>query len=60
MLVVIILETYLTLNILGFRIQSSGLAAQSLSRPIYPNVHGLDLFPLREIHVLLLNSFVQF
>lgn len=52
-------EWDLTLDRLGLRVQSSGLAAKSLSRTIDPDVHGLDLVPLREAHVLLLDSFVQ-
>lgn len=54
------LEPEFTFNRLGFRIQSSGLAAQSLSGSIDPDVHGLDFVSLREIHVLMLDSFVQF
>ncbi len=53
-------ESDLTLNLLGLKIQSFGLASQSLSRPVNPDVHGLDLLPLSQIHVLLLNSFIQF
>lgn len=52
-------EWDLTLDRLGLGVQSSGLAAKSLSRTIDPDVHGLDLVPLREAHVLLLDSFVQ-
>lgn len=49
----------LTFDALGLKIQRPGLAPEPLSCAINPNVHGLDFIPLRELHVLLLNSFTQ-
>lgn len=49
----------LTFHALGLKIQRPGFAPEPLSGPINPNVHGLDFIPLRECHVLLLDSFTQ-
>lgn len=49
----------LTFNALGLMVQCSGFAAQVLPSPIDPDVHGLHLFALRQLHVHLLYSFAQ-
>lgn len=49
----------LTFDALGLKIQRPGFASEPLSGSINPNVHGLDFISLRELHVLLLDSFTQ-
>lgn len=49
----------LTFDAFGLKIQRPGFAAEPLSGPINPNIHGLDFIALRELHVLLLHSFTQ-
>lgn len=40
-------------------VQRAGFAAEVLPCPIDPDVHGLDLVPLRQLHVHVLDSFAQ-
>lgn len=44
---------------LGLWIQSPCLAAQPLTGAVNPDVHGLDLVALNQLHVLLFDSLVQ-
>lgn len=49
----------LTFDAFGLRIKRPGFASEPLSGSVDPDVHGLDFVPLRELHVLLLDSFTQ-
>lgn len=49
----------LTFDTFGLVIQCLSFAAESLSCSINPNIHGLNLIPLWEVHVLLFHSFAQ-
>lgn len=48
-----------TIDCLGLHIQSPCLAAQPLTRAIDPDVHGLDLLALSQLHVFMFDSLVQ-
>lgn len=49
----------LTFDAFRLRIKRPGFASEPLSGSVDPDVHGLDFVPLRELHVLLLDSFTQ-
>lgn len=49
----------LTFKALGLMVQRAGFAAEVLSCPINPDVHGLDLLSLRQLHVHMLNGFAE-
>lgn len=49
----------LTFQALGFVVQRAGFAAEVFPSPIDPDVHGLDLLPLRQLHVHVLDGFAQ-
>lgn len=49
----------LTFYTLGLTVQGPGLAAQSFSSTINPDIHSLDFLTLRQGHVHLLDAFVQ-
>lgn len=40
-------------------VQRASFAAEVLPCPIDPDVHGLDLLPLRQFHVHVLDGFAQ-
>lgn len=40
-------------------VQRAGFAAEVLPSPVDPDVHGLDLLPLRQLHVHVLDGFAQ-
>lgn len=49
----------LTFQALGFVVQRAGFAAEVFPSPIDPDVHGLDLLPLWQLHVHVLDGFAQ-
>lgn len=49
----------LTFQALGLVVQRAGFAAEVLPRAVDPDVHGLDLLPLRQLHVHVLDGFAQ-
>lgn len=46
-------------RLLGLMVQCAGFAAEMLSCAINPDIHGLDLLPLWQLHVHVLDGFAQ-